>query len=371
MVNRSEEGMTVARYAPKRRPPPPDDRYRALARTIQQKHARRPLPPLFRGLAWGIVLATAVLVADASASSVNATVASIGSWLGSITAVPSATTDLTVSETTGVVGTAPLLNAVPEFTKEPALLLQGIVPSFGATADRKIEVQLGGTTATVKFDAVGHFAVPLTLKDGPNHIVVALIGPASETISTTGLTVTLDRTPPPLTLSKPKNGDTIDSTTLTVEGKAEPGAIVLVNDRSVIVGQDGSFSDSVTVQAGALPITVIARDRAGNETTTLLSVTVRPVASPGVTTTVAVTLASTTVKPGGYVLANISVTNAGVPQAGVTVSLQVGVFAVGTAVTDASGRAAISFAAPPNEGTAQVVVLAGQASGSALLTIAK
>jgi len=329
MVSRSEEGMSVARYAPKRRPPPPDDRYRALARTIQQKRARRPLPPLFRGLAWGLVLATAVLVADASASSVNATVASIGSWLGSV------------------------------------------VPSFGATADRKIEVQLNGTTATVKFDAVGHFAVPLTLKDGPNHIIVALIGPASETISTTGLTVTLDRTPPPLTLSKPKNGDTIDSTTLTVEGKAEPGAIVLVNDRSVIVGQDGGFSDSVTVQAGALPITVIARDRAGNETKTQLSVTVRPVASPGVTTTVGVTLASTTVKPGGYVLANISVTNAGVPQAGVTVSLQVGVFAVGTAVTDASGRVGISFAAPPNEGTAQVIVLAGPASGSALLTIAK
>jgi hypothetical protein len=84
-----------------------------------------------------------------------------------------------------------------------------------------------------------------------------------------------------------------------------------------------------------------------------------------------VTLANTTVKPGGYVLANISVTNAGVPQAGVTVSLQVGVFAVGTAVTDASGHVGISFAAPPNEGTAQVIVLAGPASGSALLTIAK
>ena len=364
--------MTVARYAPKRRPPPPDDRYRALARTVQQKHARRPLPAVFRGLAWGIVLATAALVADAAASSVNLTVASVGSWLGSITAVPDATANLTVTETTGVVGTAPLLNAVPEFTKEPALLLQGIVPSFGAAADRKIEVQLNGTTAaTVKFDAVGHFAVPLTLKDGPNHIIVALIGPASETISTTSLTVTLDRAAPPLSLSKPKNGDTIDSTTLTVEGKAEPGAIVLVNDRSVIVGQDGSFSDSVTVQAGALPITVIARDRAGNETKTQLSVTVRPVASPGVATTVGVTLANTTVKPGGYVLANISVTNAGVPQAGVTVSLQVGVFAVGTAVTDASGHVGISFAAPPNEGTAQVIVLAGPASGSALLTIAK
>jgi hypothetical protein len=43
----------------------------------------------------------------------------------------------------------------------------------------------------------------------------------------------------------------------------------------------------------------------------------------------------------------------------------------GTAVTDATGHAVISFFAPANEGTAQVVVLAGNASGSTPLTIAK
>ena len=363
--------MTLSRYAPKRRPPPPTDRYRALARAVQQKRARRPLPPLFRGIAWGIVLATAVLVANAAGSGVNLTGASLGSWVGSITAVPSATTDLTVAETTGQVGAAPLLDAVPEFTKEPALLVQGIVPSFGAVPDRKVEVQLNGATVVVRFDKSGHFAVPLTLKDGPNHVVVALIGPANETIATTGLTVTLDRTAPPLTVSKPLNDATIDGTTLTVEGKAEPGAIVLVNDRSVIVGPDGSFSDSVTVQAGPLPITVIARDRAGNETKTQLAVTVKPQSTPAAAMTVAVVLTNPTVKPGGFVTANINVRNGSAPQAGLTVSLQVGVIAIGTAVTDAAGRAAISFAAPPNEGIAQVVVLAGAASGSAVLTIAK
>ena len=76
-------------------------------------------------------------------------------------------------------------------------------------------------------------------------------------------------------------------------------------------------------------------------------------------------------KPGGLVSATITVLNGGRPQSGVTVSLQVGVFAVGTAVTDGSGRAVITFAAPPNEGQAQVVVLAGTAAGSAVLTVAK
>jgi hypothetical protein len=363
--------MTIARAAQtKRRPPPPADRYRALARSVQQKRARRPMRPLFRGLAWGIVLATAVVVADAAAATVNLTGSSIGSWLGSFTALPDATADLTVAQTTGQVGAAPVLDAVPEFTKTPALLLQGIVPSFGASADRKVEIQVNGSTVTVPFDATGHFAVALTLIDGANHIVVALVGPANETIATSGHTVTLDRAAPPLAVSRPKNGDTIDGTTLTVDGKAEPGATVLVNDRSVIVGQDGSFSDSVTVQVGALPLTVIARDRAGNETKTQLAVTVKP-QSASAAATVAVVLTNATVKPGGFVTANINVRNGTSPLAGQTVSLQVGVIAIGTAVTDAFGHTVISFFAPPNEGTAQVVVLAGAASGSAVLTIAK
>jgi sporulation-control protein spo0M len=125
------------------------------------------------------------------------------------------------------------------------------------------------------------------------------------------------------------------------------------------------------VQAGVLPITVIARDRAGNETKAQLSVTVNGKPTLGAAATVGVTLANAIVKPGGFVTATIGVSNGGTAVAGQTVSLQVGVTAIGTAVTDATGHAVISFFAPANEGTAQVVVLAGNASGSTPLTIAK
>src|SRR5213076_1345658 len=108
----------------------------------------------------------------------------------------------------------------------------------------------------------GHFAVPLTLAEGTNQIIVSLETP-SGALATTTVTVVFDHAAPPLAISKPKDGDTIEGTSLTVDGKAEPGATVLVNDRSVIVGQDGSFSETATVAAGAVPITVIARDRAG------------------------------------------------------------------------------------------------------------
>ena len=362
----------MARFAPaRRRTPPPHDRYLAIARAAKSKHLRRTLPPLATGIVWGLVLASAVLVADVAGASILSAGGSINSAVTDAVQVPAATTDLKLGETTGQFGAAPLLDATPQFTKEPALVVQGIVPSFGRADGRKVSVALNNATAiVVPFDANGHFAVPLTLVEGTNQLVVALEASTKERIAATTVTVVLDRVAPPLTLSKPKNGDTVSGPNVTVEGKAEPGATVLVNDHTVIVGQDGSFSDGVAASAGTFPLTVIARDRAGNETKTQLTVTVKaPATTAGATLTV--TLANATVKPGGFVLANITLVNGTTPVSGQIVSLQVGVIAIGGAITDAAGHATISFAAPPNEGTAQVVVLAGQATASALLTVAK
>jgi hypothetical protein len=49
--------------------------------------------------------------------------------------------------------------------------------------------------------------------------------------------------------------------------------------------------------------------------------------------------------------------------------LSVGVVQIGTAVTDGTGTARISFVAPPAEGDVSVVVLGAGSSGRASLTI--
>src|SRR2546427_834080 len=77
----------------------------------------------------------------------------------------------------------------------------------------------------------------------------------------------LDRQPPTLAVTRPASGDSVEAPTVSVQGKAETGATISVNDRMVIPAPDGSFSDSFTASAGPLTITVVARDRAGNETT--------------------------------------------------------------------------------------------------------
>ena len=367
--------MTAARaVAPRRRAPPPADRYRAVARATKQRRARSRLSPLATGIVWGIVLGSAALIADTAAVGIGHAASSLGGVVNVFVPAPVPVGDLIVNDTTGQVGAAPLLDATPQFTKNAALVVQGLIPSFGGAADRKVSIALnGGLAVLVPIDANGHFALPITLANGTNQLVVALVTPEIEAIASTTVSVVLDTVAPPLVLTKPTNGDSIAGLNLTVEGKAEPGATVLVNDRNAIVGQDGSFSETITVAAGTVPLTVIARDRAGNETKSQLSVTMNAAkASPGATASaVAVALANATVKPGALVTANISVVSGASPVQGIAATLQIGALSFGSALTNAAGKATISFFAPLTEGTVQIDVHAGPATGNATLTVAK
>jgi len=87
--------------------------------------------------------------------------------------------------------------------------------------------------------------------------------------------------------------------------------------------------------------------------------------------TVTVTLDKATAKVGQGVLATVYVVGTTGPRAGVPVTLSVGVASIGTAVTDGTGIARISFVAPPTEGEVSVVVLAAGSSGRASLTISR
>src|SRR5438270_11974768 len=102
--------MTIARATttPKRRrTPPPQDRYRAVARQAKQRRARRGMPPIVSGIVWGIVLASAALVADTTAGGFAHLAGSAGTYVAGL--IPDAVPvgELTVSETTGQVGAAP------------------------------------------------------------------------------------------------------------------------------------------------------------------------------------------------------------------------------------------------------------------------
>ncbi len=317
-----------------------------------------------------IAITFALLTAPVVGSAFDVGVRQLGESVTNVFPALEGTKRIDLPGTFGNVGAEPVVTALPDFTRDPQLQISGRVPTFAIAAGRTVEVVVNGAViATVQLDQAGLFAAPAVLKDGPNAIGVTLFS-GRDVIARSSYTVVLDRQPPSLSITRPANSDVIEGPSVIVEGKAEAGATLTVNDQTVVPGPDGAFSATFTASAGSVPITVVARDRAGNETTAKTSVTVREkiTATP---VAVAVSLDRSRVPPGGTVVAFILVTQNGQPKANETVTLSVGVITIGTAVTDSSGTARIGFAAPPNEGDASVVVLAAGAAGRAALTVAR
>ena len=360
----------IARAQRARRVPMSRDRYRAVARVSGVRpRLRRPVVVIDSAL---LVLAL-VFVAVATprvAGVIGSGVGDLGTKVGELLPTSEGSRAIELPTTGGTVSAQLAADNLPDFTRDPALKLTGRVPSFLLAAGRTIEVSLNGKVAAVLTpDEDGAYAATLTLVEGPNPIALRLLSGAA-IVASSSYTVVLDRVPPTLVVTKPAPGDAVEGPNVAVVGKAEAGTTIVVNDRVIVPGQDGSFSESYPAAPGPFTITVLARDRAGNETTVKTPITVKASANAA-PIVLSVTLDKVKVTPGQFVIADIVVTANGQPRAGEQVTLSVGVITIGSARTDASGRARITFFAPPNEGDAAVVVLATGASGRATLTVAK
>lgn len=360
----------VSRPAKRRRRVVDWRRYSARAR-----HARKKLPryehPLLLTLALSLVLTLGgIQILQALGVGIGSGLREIGSQV--VGALPKAQeAQLVLGETPVTVSVAPVLDAIPDFTKTSELAIAGKVPSFAVAAGRQILVALNGrTVGSYAIAPDGRFGgAPITLQDGPNTVTATLVEGTTDIAATTH-TVVVKRVPPTLAITRPKAGDTVDGPDVIVEGKTEVGAEVTVNDRALRPNPDGTFTERLTVPVGPLSVTILARDKAGNETKTQLSLTVKQSSQSATGTVLAVTLDRAKVRPGETVVAKVVATESGLPKADVAVTLQVGVFTVGTYKTDASGIAIVGFAAPDHEiDDVAVVVLGGGSSARATLTV--
>jgi hypothetical protein len=360
--------ITRMRIGPRRRDPVSRDRYRAIARGAG---VRVPARPRWIDVALVGALSIVLLIALPRAA------AAIGAGFDQVLtsaqqAIPllqgRGSIDLPAGGSSSV-GAAPIADALPAYTREPQLQLTGKVPSFAVQTGRSLQIVLNGAVVTTTpLDPSGAFSATLALKEGANSIGVALVADRDVVASST-YTVVLDRTPPTLTLAQPAAGSTVDAKNIVVSGTADLGSTITVNGRTVVPAPDGTFTDSFGASPGSVAITVVARDRAGNETTQNVTVVAQQVTPTATTATVTVTLDKTTARAGQGVLATVYVVGTTGPRPGVLVTLSVGVVQIGTAVTDGTGTARISFVAPPVEGDVSVVVLGAGSSGRAALTI--
>ena len=360
--------ITRLRMGPRRRDPVSRDRYRAIARGAG---VRAPARPRWIDAALVGALAITLLIALPRAA------AAVGAGFEQVlTSVQSAipllqgrgSIDLPAGGSSSV-GAAPIADSLPAYTREPQLQLTGKVPSFAVQSGRSLQIVLNGAVVTTTpLDPSGAFSATLALKDGANSVGVALVADR-DVVAASSYTVVLDRTPPTLTVAQPAAGSTVDAKNVIVSGTTEVGSTITVNGRMVVPAPDGGFTDSFSASAGSVPITIVARDRAGNETTQKVTVVAQQATQTATTPTVTVTLDKATARAGQVVFATIYVVGTTGPRAGVTVTLSVGVVQIGTGVTHGSGTARIGFVAPSAEGDVSVVVLGAGSSGRASLTI--
>jgi Glucodextranase, domain B len=348
----------------------PRDAYRNTARAagIAPRLRRKTLllDAAILVLAGAFVFLTGPLVSSGIADGIRQAAASVTESIGG----QLGTAQIELPSSAGnVVGAEPVVNGLPDFTREALLQMSGRVPSFALAPGRSVEIVLNAlVVANAELDDTGTFAASLTLRNGANAIGLTLLS-GKDVVARSAYTVTLDRDPPTLQLIGPATGATVEGPNVVVQGKTEVGADVTVNGRFIVAGQDGSFSETFTPPVGAVAITVVARDRAGNETTAKSNVTLRAATTGAAVVTV--TLDRARVRPGEIAVANIRVTENGVGKANARATLSVGLFTIGSFSTDAFGNARFGFAAPPSEGEAAVFVFAAGTSGRTTLTVAR
>lgn len=85
-----------------------------------------------------------------------------------------------------------------------------------------------------------------------------------------------DSTPPVIEILKPDEGEFIQSKFISVVGKTEPGCLITINERNVVVEKDGSFQVSLSSRKKEVILNIQAEDSFGNITKLKRSVIYMP-----------------------------------------------------------------------------------------------
>jgi Glucodextranase, domain B/Peptidase M15 len=143
------------------------------------------------------------------------------------------------------------------------------------------------STATVMVNSIqaavanGRFSMSLPLAEGPN-IVTATATNATGAAGTASIQVTLDTTPPHVTITSPPDQFVTSDTSLSVAGNVNDIVVGTVNDQqaqvtvnsiSAQVANRSFLAVNVPLNLGSNLIQAVARDRVGNAATAQITVT--------------------------------------------------------------------------------------------------
>lgn len=163
-----------------------------------------------------------------------------------------------------------------------------IIPPPDYTNQPKVEIKGStepGITITVKANSEkeeiistkeGIFTYTFTLKNGENKIsFIAKDNSGNESQESQVYTIVYDNDPPEITINSPQDGASFYGSKqrqIVIEGEVEDAETLKINERIVIIENNGSFTYAVTLQEGDNNFEIVATDKAGNKTTERLTV---------------------------------------------------------------------------------------------------
>jgi hypothetical protein len=165
-------------------------------------------------------------------------------------------------------------------TSPANLSITNLSPStvIGTVSDPGATITVNGIHAP---QSGGSFAIPVPLVEGLN-VLTAVATNAGGVVSTATVQVTLDTTPPHITVDSPADGATTTASSVTVTGLANDIVVGTVNAQDVQVTVNGLSAQvanrtyaaiNVTLGLGKNVIQATARDHAGNSSTTSVTIT--------------------------------------------------------------------------------------------------
>ncbi len=156
----------------------------------------------------------------------------------------------------------------------------------GTVGDPAATVKINGVNAPV---TAGQFLATLPLVEGLNTLTAVATNTSGIT-TTASVQVTLDTTPPHLTIDSPQSGGTTSAASITVSGTANDVVVGTVNSANIQVTVNGIVAQvanryysaaNVPLAVGPNTIQAVGRDQAGNGTTVTATITrILPSAPP-------------------------------------------------------------------------------------------
>lgn len=218
--------------------------------------------------------------AGGAASVVGAVGSTLGGFVDGVTATP------VPSPTPVVIHDAPSIQSPTEpYTNQEAVDLVVTLPTeLAGDPDHRVRVYLAleGQAAApideVQLATTQTMIIPVALTKGINDFSVTLVGPNGESEPSPIVRYVLDQSKPPIKLSAPKDGATVNRKAIDLEGRSQARATLIARNEkngTSIAGTaaaDGSFTLSLPLASGSNVIRITSTDPAGNVNETELTV---------------------------------------------------------------------------------------------------